>query len=202
MKGKNMSINILRIDASARREGSVSRGLTERITGRLAAAHTGATITTRDLSEPLPQITESWIAVNFTPPAERSPEQAALLALSDKLVAELQAADMVVIGLPVYNFSVPAALKAWIDLITRVGLTFRYTETGPEGLLEGKRVIVAMASGGTKPGSEADFATTYLRHILAFNGLTEVEIIAADALAGDPEGSIAAANAQIERLAA
>jgi len=193
-----MTQTILRLDASARKSGSVSRELTDRIIARFA----GATVTTRDLSNALPQIDEAWIGANFTPADARSDDQRSLLALSDELVAELQAADTVVIGLPVYNFAVPAALKAWVDLVTRVGVTFQYGENGPEGLLSGKRVIIAMASGGTKAGSDYDFASTYLRHILGFNGISEIEIVAADALAMDAENSLAAANAAVDALAA
>ena len=106
------------------------------------------------------------------------------------------------IGAPIYNFSVPAGLKAWIDLVARVGLTFAYTEEGPAGLLEGKRAIIAVASGGTEAGSAIDFASGYLRHMLGFMGITEVEIVAADTLAIDEGAALAKAKSQIEALAA
>ncbi len=197
-----MTHKILRIDSSARHAASVSRALTERIIARLRAAYPGAHVTQRDLTDPLPQVTEAWIQANFTAPAERSPQQVDELALSDRLVDELVAADTLVIGLPVYNFGVSASLKAWIDLVTRVGRTFAYTQTGPKGLLSGKRAIVAMASGGTGAGSELDFATPYLRQVLRFNGIDDVTVIAADALATDAEASIAAAQARADSLAA
>ncbi|UWQ96328.1 NAD(P)H-dependent oxidoreductase [Rhodobacteraceae bacterium M385] len=189
--------HILRIDASARREGSVSRDLTSQIIARLVG-----TVTTRDLADGMALLTEDWVGANFTPADARTPEQAEILAQSDALVAELQAADTIVIGLPIYNFGVPAALKAWVDQVARAGVTFQYTENGPEGLLTGKRVIVAVASGGTEAGSEIDFATGYLRHVLGFIGLTDVTFVTADRLALDAEGTLAKARAQVEALAA
>ncbi|WP_341863698.1 NAD(P)H-dependent oxidoreductase [Gymnodinialimonas sp. 57CJ19] len=189
--------HILRIDASARREGSVSRDLTSQIIARL-----GGTVTTRDLADGVPLMTEEWVGANFTPADARTAEQAEILAHSDVLVAELQAADTIVIGLPIYNFGAPAALKAWVDQVARAGLTFHYTENGPEGLLTGKRVIVAMASGGTQFGSEIDFATGYLRHVLGFIGITDVTFVTADRLALDAEKTLAKARAQVEALAA
>lgn len=194
-----MTHTLLRIDASARRTGSVTRDLSDQIIARLSPE----TVLTRDLAEtPLPQIDEAWVGANFTPADDRSDADKARLALSDTLVAELQAADTIVIGLPIYNFGVPAALKAWIDLVAQAGLTFRYTAEGPQGLLTGKRAILAVASGGTEAGSEIDFALRYMKHVLSFIGITEVETIAADRLAIDPEATLSAAKAQVNKLAA
>ncbi len=177
--------SILRIDASMRKTGSVSRELTDRLIAGLANAETS--IVTRDLADSAPgYIDETWIGSNFTPADDRSPEQKARLAESDALVAEIQAADTIVIGAPIYNFSVPAALKGWIDHVARAGLTFKYTENGPVGLLEGKKAYVLMASGGTEVASEIDFASGYLRHVLGFIGIQDVEIVAADRLMMDP----------------
>lgn len=192
-----MTTNILRIDGSARREGSVSRDLLDRITARFG---TDTSVVTRDLANALPLINEEWVGANFTPADARTDAQNTALELSDSLIGEIKAADVLVIGLPVYNFGVPAALKAWIDQISRAGVTFQYTENGPEGLLTGKRAIVAMASGGTQMGSEIDFATGYLRFILGFIGITDVEFVNADRLAMDAEGSIADALAKVEAL--
>ena len=150
------------------------------------------------MSTPLPQIDETWVTANFTAPEDRSVAQTEALTLSDTLVAELQAADSLVIGLPVYNFSVPAALKAWIDLIARAGVTFHYTANGPEGLLTGKRAIIALASGGTEFGSDIDFASGYLRHMLGFVGITDITFIRADR-AGN-EGILEAANNAVDAL--
>ena len=141
-----MTTNILRVDASARKSGSVSRELADRVVARFGAVN----VVTRDLTTALPQIDESWVGANFTPADQRSADQVEQLKLSNELIAELRAADTIVIGLPVYNFGVPASFKAWIDQITRIGETFAYSENGPQGKLTGKKVIVAVAAGGTK----------------------------------------------------
>lgn len=189
---------ILHIDASARRTGSTTRDLSQRIVRHLGADR----IIRRDLASPLPQVTEDWIAANFTPADQRDAVQRDRLTLSDELVDELQRADTIVIGLPIYNFSVPAAFKAWIDLIARVGLTFSYSETGPKGLLEGKRAVLAVASGGTQVGSEIDFATGYARHVLGFVGIQDVDIVAADQMAMDAEVALNTAHKAVSELAA
>ncbi|UWQ54087.1 FMN-dependent NADH-azoreductase [Leisingera caerulea] len=193
-----MTRTVLHIDSSARIEGSVTRDLSARIVSRLGADQ----VIRRDLAAPLPLLDGAWVGANFIPADQRTNEQKQLLALSDSLVEELKQADTIVIGAPVYNFSVPSTLKAWIDLVARVGLTFQYTENGPIGLLEGKRAIIVMASGGTQAGSDIDFATTYLRHVLGFIGITGVEVVAADAMSFDADGALAKAKTQIEALAA
>ncbi len=192
-----MAHSILRIDASARREGSVSRDLSDKIIARFGA---DAHVVQRDLAGGLPLINEEWVGANFTPADQRSDDQKATLALSDTLVAEVKAADTLVIGLPIYNFGVPAALKAWVDQVARAGVTFQYTEYGPKGLLEGKRAIVAVASGGTEAGSDIDFATGYIRHVLAFIGITDVDFVTADRLMIDADATMKAANAQVADL--
>lgn len=191
-----MTNSILRIDASARRTGSVSRDLTDRIIQRLGSS----TVVTRDLAQPLPQIDQDWVEANFTPADNRSAAQKNRLALSDTLIAELRAADTLVIGVPVYNFGVPAAFKAWVDQVARVGETFHYTENGPVGLLEGKRAVIAYASGGVVIGSEYDFVSGYLRQLLGLIGITEVTFISADQMAVDPDNSLKAAYASVAAL--
>ena len=193
-----MTQTVLHIDASARTQGSTSRDLSAKIVARLNAD----TVIRRDLTSPLPQLTEDWINANFTPADDRDAVQRDLLSLSDQLVEEVAAADTLVIGVPIYNFAVPASLKAWIDLMARVGKTFVYTESGPKGLFEGKRAIIAVASGGTQVGSDIDFATGYLRHMLGFFGITDVQFVAADALMADADAAMARANSAIEALAA
>lgn len=190
-------MTILHIDASARLTGSVTRDLTAQIVDRL-----GGEVIRRDLTDALPQITETWVNANFTAADERDAVQRDTLALSDELIEEIKAADTVVIGVPVYNFGVPAALKAWIDLIARAGVTFKYSETGPIGLLEGKRAIVAVSTGGTPVGSDIDFASGYIRHVLGFIGITDVEVIAADRVMANGAQAIADAKAEIDKLAA
>ncbi|WP_083100849.1 FMN-dependent NADH-azoreductase [Pseudophaeobacter leonis] len=193
-----MTSTVLHIDSSARTESSVTRSLSAEITARL----TPERIIRRDLATPLPLLDAAWIGANFTPADQRSEAQNKLLALSDTLIAELQQADTLVIGTPIYNFSVPSTLKAWIDLVARAGVTFKYSESGPIGLLTGKRAIIAVASGGTQAGSDIDFATTYLRHVLGFIGITDVELVAADQLSMDEAGSMARAKTAIKALAA
>jgi FMN-dependent NADH-azoreductase len=194
--------NILRIESSIKGEASVSRRLTDRITARLEAANPGASVTLRDLSKGVPQIDGAWIGAVFTPAEARNADQAKIAAYSDELLAEVKAADILVIALPVYNFGVPAPLKAWIDHLARKGETFTYTETGPQGLLKGKRAIVALSSDGTKIGSEIDFASGYIRHMLGFFGITDVEFVAADQMVFNPESALKSAEAQIDALAA
>ncbi|UWQ18743.1 FMN-dependent NADH-azoreductase [Jannaschia sp. M317] len=190
--------NILRIDASARHTGSTTRALLDQIEAKLEGK-----VTRRDLAvAPLPQLTETWVGATFTPPADRTEAQHAELTLSDTLVAELQAADTILIGLPIYNFGLPAALKAWIDQVARAGVTFHYTENGPVGLLDGKRAIVALASGGTKAGSEIDFATPHLRQVLGFLGIEDVTFVTADVQGARGEEARDEAERQIAALAA
>lgn len=193
-----MTRTVLRIDSSARRSGSITRDLSDRIIARLAPEK----VITRDLADALPQIDEDWVAANFTPANDRNELQKDRLALSDALIDEIMQADTVVIGVPIYNFSIPTALRAWVDQIARAGVTFKYTAEGPKGLLEGKRAIFAVASGGTEVGSEIDFATTYLRHIIGFIGITDVEIVHADRMAVEPEATLKAAHEQVDALAA
>ncbi len=170
---------ILRVDASMRQSNSRSRILTDALIDRLQQKH-ATSVTTRDLSSGVPFIDAAWIEANFTAPCERSTEQRAVLARSDALFAELKAADILVIGSPIYNFGVPAALKAWVDMVVRAKEAFRYTPDGPEGLLKNKTAYVVLVSGGTKAGSDIDFAWPYLRHILGFVGITDVRLVASD----------------------
>lgn len=195
--------NILHVTASIRSDESVTRKLGNRLVEQLAKAN-DASIVTRDLAaNDLPLIDADRFAANLTPPADRDEKQQALADVADALIAELQAADTLVLSLPVYNFTMPSTLKAWADLVARAGTTFRYTESGPEGLLTGKKAYVVIASGGTPIGSEIDFLTPWLRHFLGFLGIRDVEIIAADGIMGiDGEQKIEAAAQTIETLAA
>ena len=173
------ALKVLEISAGARSEGSISRQLTANLISALDSRYSDTEISRRDLADGLPFIDEAWIAANFMPEDERTGQHRQALAYSDTLVAELVAADVVVIGAPIYNFSVPATLKAWIDMIARARLTFQYTENGPEGLLKKKKAYVVVPSGGVPVGSPMDFATPYLRHALGFVGITDVEFIGA-----------------------
>ena len=193
-------LRVLEVAASGRSKDSVSRMLSADLVGALETRHGSIELTRRDLSQGLPFVDEAWINANFTAPEDRNTEQRVALAGSDDLVAEIQSADAIVIGAPIYNFGIPAALKAWIDMIARAQLTFRYTENGPEGLLQGKKAYVVIASGGVPVDSPMDFATPYLRQALAFVGITEVEIIAAEQLNSKVEESIDAARVRIAEL--
>ena len=190
------SNSILRIDASARKSGSSSRRLTDSVIEKLAPE----TVTVRDLTDGISFVTEDWVNANFTDEADRTDAQKTELAYSDALVEELFAADTLVIGTPIYNFGVPAALKAWIDMIARARKTFHYTANGPEGLLTGKKAYVLIASGGTEMGSAIDFASGYLRHVLGFVGITDVTFIAADQQMVKGEAALDAAMDQVSKL--
>jgi FMN-dependent NADH-azoreductase len=194
------SLKVLEITASGRNDGSVSRMLSADLVGALEERHGSIELTRRDLSRGLALVDEAWINANFTAAEERSAEQRAALAESDALVDELKAADVLVIGAPIYNFGIPATLKAWIDMVARARLTFRYTENGPQGLLEGKKAYVIVASGGVPVDSAVDFATPYLRHALGFIGITDIDVIAADRLNSRAEESIDAARVRIAEL--
>ncbi|MCH8491465.1 MAG: NAD(P)H-dependent oxidoreductase [Oceanicaulis sp.] len=167
---------ILHIASSARIEGSVSRELGGSLARTLAGDE--GEIVVRDLARnPAGVVDENWTAANFTDPQARTDAHKAVLAGSDALVAELKAADHIVIGAPMYNFSIPAPLKAWIDQVARARETFRYTEAGPEGLLTGKTAWLVVATGGVPLGSGTDFVTPYLRHVLGFLGINDVRVI-------------------------
>jgi FMN-dependent NADH-azoreductase len=172
-------MHVLEITASARQDGSISRSLVSDLVAALQDRHGDIEVTRRNVAAGLPFIDEAWVGANFTPEEERTAADRQILALSDELVGELEAADVIVIGAPIYNFSIPATLKAWIDMVARARKTFRYTESGAEGLLKGKKAYIIVPSGGVPVGSGVDFATPYLRHALAFIGITDVEIIGA-----------------------
>ena len=196
----NRTLKILEVSASGRSHDSVSRMLTQDIIDALESRHGMVELTRRDLNAGVRLVDEDWINANFTAAEDRTAEQRGTLGESDALVAELQDADVIVIGAPIYNFGVPASLKAWVDMIARARLTFRYTENGPEGLLKGKKAYVVIASGGVPVDSLADFATPYLRQALSFVGITDVAIIAADQLNRKAGDSIDAARIRIADL--
>ena len=189
----NQSLSILRIDSSARTTGSVTRKLADEVVRRLTGRYPGARLLQRNLSEGVAFIDDQWVEANFTDIAQRSSEHIEKLSYSDQLVAELKAADSIVLAVPLYNFSIPAVVKAWIDMICRARETFRYSENGPQGLLHGKTVYLVMASGGVPIGSEMDFASDYLKFVLRFIGIEDVRLIYAEGLNANSETSEAAA---------
>lgn len=188
---------ILLVQSSARTDASITRRLASELSETL-----GGDVTLRDVAQSGEFIDGNWVAANFTPAGDRNADQQGRLSGSDTLVAEMQAADIIVIGMPVYNFGMPASLKAWIDQVARARLTFEYTDKGPVGLLQGKRAYLVVASGGTEVLGEMDFATPHMRHVLGFMGITDVTIINADLQAARGEQAISAAEEQIAAIAA
>jgi len=185
-----MSLKLLQINASARRDGANSTKLANTVVERLVAAHAGAQVTVRDLAaQPVTVLDEAALGALFTPADQRSAAQAAVVAEYDALIAEVQAHDAIVLGVPMYNFGVPVQLKAWIDAIARAGVTFRYTENGPEGLIKGKTVYVALARGGLYRDQPHDTQVPYLKTVLGFLGLTDVRFIYAEGLNMGPEAA-------------
>lgn len=197
-------MNILQINSSARAENSHSTRLANIIVERLHAAQPQAALTVRDLGRtPHPMLDETALQALFSPAAQRTPEQAARVALDDALIAEIQAADVIVLGVPMYNFGVPAQLKNWIDAIARVQVTFRYTDKGPQGLLTGKKVYVALTRGGLYRNTPNDTQTPYLQTVFGFLGMTDVQFVYAEGLAmgADAEqNALASAYSQIDEV--
>jgi FMN-dependent NADH-azoreductase len=178
------TVKILQVNSSARREASHSTRLANRIVARLTETNRDTVVTVRDLNEtPHPILDEVALAALFTPADDRTPEQAARVGLDDALIAEVQSADVLVLGVPMYNFGVPAALKNWIDAIARAGVTFRYTANGPEGLLKGKKVYVALTRGGKYRNTPSDTQVPYLTTIFNFLGLKDIRFVYAEGLA-------------------
>jgi FMN-dependent NADH-azoreductase len=196
------TMNILQVNSSARVDGSHSTRLANALVERLRAAEPQARLTVRDLARnPHPVLDEAALGALFTPAEQRTPEQAARVALDDALIAEIQAADVVVLGVPMYNFGVSAQLKNWIDAIARAKVTFQYTENGPEGLLKNKTVYVVLTRGGIYRNQPSDSQVPYLKTTLGFLGMTDVRFIYAEGLAMGPEAeqkSLAAAQAEIK----
>jgi FMN-dependent NADH-azoreductase len=200
--------NILLVTSSPRGEESLSSKLAGELAEKLKAQTAGNTIVHRDLgNDPIPHLNIVSTAAIRKPADVRSPEEAVAADYSDKLVAELLAADTLVIGTGLINFSIYSTLKSWIDNVARAGQTFTYTATGPEGLAKGKKVYVVLSSGGvysSGPGAANDHAVPYLKTVLGFLGMTDVEVIYVEGLAYGPEAaekSIAAAQAKVLELA-
>lgn len=193
-------LNVLEVTASGRSMTSASRRLSQDLINALEDRFGNVQTVRRDLSAGIPFVDEAWIEANFTAEESRTAKHREALALSDSLVAELKEADVLVIGVPMYNFNIPASLKAWVDMIARARLTFRYTEDGPKGLLEGKKAYIVVATGGVPVGSPVDFATPYLKHVLGFIGIDDVEVIAADRLNSQADEAMDAARARIAEM--
>ncbi|MDX8128556.1 NAD(P)H-dependent oxidoreductase [Methylomonas sp. OY6] len=199
-------MNILQINSSIRAENAYSSRLADRLVAGLRQQAPSAQLTVRDLAKtPHPLLDEAALIALSTPAEQRNPEQAQRVALDDALIAEIQHANILVLTAPMYNFGIPAQLKAWIDAIARARVTFQYTENGVEGLLKNKQVYVIQTAGGKHSGTETDSQSTYLRTVLGFLGMTDVTFIYAEGLAmgGDAEQlALQAAATQIAALAA
>jgi FMN-dependent NADH-azoreductase len=197
-------MNILQINASARREGANSTRIADMVVQRLLQRDPQARLSLRDLAAtPHPMLDEAALGALFTPAEQRSAEQAARVALDDALIREVQAHDVLVIGVPMYNFGVPSQLKNWSDAIARAGVTFRYTQSGPQGLLTGKTVYLALARGGRYRDTAADAQVPYLRTVLGFLGMTDLRLIYAEGFAMGPEAAaqaLAQAQADLEAV--
>jgi FMN-dependent NADH-azoreductase len=198
---------VLVIDSAATGGQSVSHKLTDELVADLKANREGVEIVRRDIgAEPIPHLTAETVGAIRGAPAETDAARAAL-ALSDSLVEELRAADLIVIGAPMYNFGIPSTLKAWFDHVLRARVTFRYTENGPEGLLKGKRAIVVESRAGLYsegPLAALDSQEPHLRTLLGFIGITDVTFVRAEKLAFGPEAaeaSLAEAAEQLHELA-
>jgi FMN-dependent NADH-azoreductase len=197
-------MNILHVTSSPRGSASYSNRVAANVLDELTARNSGATVTVRDLArDPLPHIGDDFVAATRGPNGPQTDAQRALLARSDELVDELFAADVIVIAAPMINFTIPSNLKAWIDFVARAGRTFRYSEKGPEGLVKGKQVIIVAARGGVYsqgPANALDFQVPYLKSVLGFIGLTDVEVIEVEGTAYGPEAAekaVAAATAKM-----
>lgn len=193
---------ILRIDSTGRRSKSHSRPLADRMVDGLLAQAPSARLVHRDLTADVPPVVdEAWFDAAYIGADEHTAAHRAALSASDAIVDEFLAASALVITAPIYNFSISAQLKLWIDQVARFGRTFTYTENGPKALGPDRPTYLILASGGTKIDSEIDFATPYLRHVLGFVGLKTIHVIAADQLMSQAEEKLPAARARIDALA-
>ncbi|HEY1027574.1 MAG TPA: FMN-dependent NADH-azoreductase [Pseudomonas sp.] len=196
---------VLVIESSARQQGSVSRELTQQFIANWQAAHPADQVQVRDLAiDPVPHLDATLLGGWMTPSEQQSEAEKAALARSNQLTDELLAADVLVLAAPMYNFAIPSTLKAWLDHVLRAGVTFKYTETGPQGLLTGKRAFVLTARGGIYAGSGLDHQEPYLRQALAFIGIHDVQFIHAEGLnmgAEFSEKGLAQAKARLAAVA-
>ncbi|MDR0565059.1 MAG: NAD(P)H-dependent oxidoreductase [Azoarcus sp.] len=196
-------MNILHINSSIQGERSHSSRFADLIVERLRSQYPDAKITFRDIgSQPLPLLDPAAVGALFTPADKRTPEQAARVAQGDAIIAELQAADTVVLGIPMYNLGIPVQFKSWIDAIFRAGVTFRYTATGPEGLIKGKKVYVALSRGGVYRDTPLDAHTHYLKTALGFLGMTDLQFVFGEGVSMGEEGLRKANENVIAQVAA
>ena len=192
-------MKIYQIDCSARKKGSASRDLAKKLLNKIKKSEDK--VVYRDLDDEMlfvAGLTESGMSI---PESERTENHKKMFELSDKLVKELKDSDIIIISTPIYNFGPPATLKAWSDLTARVKSTFKYSPDGKQiGLLENKKVYLIITSGGTRVGSKDDYLTPWLKHVLNFFGITNIQIISADQMSIDYEGSVKKAEEQINKI--
>ena len=192
-------MKIYQIDCSAKKKGSVSRGLAKKLLNKIKKSEDK--VVYRDLDDEMlfvAGLTESGMSI---PESERTENHKKMFELSDKLVKELKDSDIIIISTPIYNFGPPATLKAWSDLTARIKSTFKYSPDGKQiGLLENKKVYLIITSGGTRVGSKDDYLTPWLKHVLNFFGITNIQIISADQMSIDYEGSVKKAEEQINKI--
>ena len=191
--------NILFLKTSPKNEGSISTELGEYLVNQLTSV-SKSTVNKRQLDEEIPFINQQIINGLYVDDSQKTVEQKEALKLSDTIVEDVNNHDTIVISTPIYNFSAPAVLKAWADMVARVNKTFSYTENGPVGLLKDKKAYVVISSGGTKVGSEIDFFTPWMKHFLKFIGITDVEFISADQLMSDDGTKLQLVKNQIDEL--
>ncbi|AZC16993.1 MULTISPECIES: FMN-dependent NADH-azoreductase [Pseudomonas] len=196
---------VLIIESSARQQDSVSRQLTQTFIQQWQAAYPADSITVRDLARnPVPHLDANLLGGWMKPAEQRNAAEQDSLQRSNELTEELLAADVLVMAAPMYNFAIPSTLKAWLDHVLRAGVTFKYTQTGPQGLLTGKRAFVLTARGGIYAGSSTDHQEPYLRQVMAFIGIHDVQFIHAEGLnlGGDfHEKGLNQANARLAQVA-
>jgi FMN-dependent NADH-azoreductase len=191
-------MNILQINSSARSTGSASTRLADALVAKVLAANPDAAVVRRDLAaQPHPVLDEPTLQALFTPAEQRTAEQAARIALDDALIAQVQAADVIVVGAPMYNFGITVQLKSWFDAIARANVTFKYTEKGPVGLLTGKKVYVGLSRGGLHRGNATDSQVPYLNTMFGFLGLSDVQYVYSEGMGMGPE-AVAKAQAQAD----
>jgi FMN-dependent NADH-azoreductase len=196
-------MNILHIVSSPRGNASYSNRVAGNVVDELVRRDPDATVTVRNVAtDPLPHIDDDFVAATRSPNGPQTERQRALLAQSDALVDELFAADVVVLGAPMINFTIPSTLKAWIDNVARAGRTFSYSEAGPKGLVTGKQVIIIGARGGvySEAAKPLDFQIPYLKSVLGFLGMTEVEVLEVDGTAYGPEAAEKAVTAATAKM--
>jgi len=191
-------MKILKINSSIQTEKSVGRKLVDQLVSRFT--NNESKVIERDLAKGLPLLTQDMVNAFYTPENKHTDDQKEQVAISNLLIKEIEDSEIIIMGIPIYNFNIPASVKAYFDLIARVGITFKYTEKGPVGLFKNKKVYVIVTSGGTPFKGNGDFASPYIKHFLGFIGITDVNFISADQLVANSEIQIENAEKQIAEL--